>query len=468
LLTPHPNLKAVSPQATPANVWRGDDFYTNGAFRLSVGFGYAALMQSGKTPTNFDYNMSDNYEFFRNLMPLSLANEKYFTKDNRKPLWDEFMENEDYNEHWQSRDFTQYIPEPTVATMLVDGWWDAEDFFGIFAIYDKLMSYNKNKDLISLIVGPWYHGQWTNPYEKAESLGALPFDSPTGEYFREEICRSFFYEYLRKPALPAGYVAPRPVPAPYKFAGKVHSFTTGENKWNTFDEWPLSKTKQLQYFLAPAAKLDSAPAKVNTSSPSSCYQADPLRPIPYVPRPIKEFWMDDNAKFLWKILDQRFVDSRPDLLLFTTQVLPKDITLQGAVSATFFATTTGTDVDWIVKLIDVYPDSHPNGTLQGYRLPVADTVLRAKYRNNPSRPEPLVPNQIYEFSLDLMTRSHKFLAGHSIMIQISSSSFPLLASNPQTFVNIPKAKIEDYQIAKNCILHSPQYPSSLSLSVVDE
>jgi len=465
LMKPHPALKAASPQASPADVWRGDDFFTNGAMRLSVAFGYAALMQSGPMGHPFVYDKSDTFDFFMNIIPLSLVNQKYFTEPNdRKPLWDELINNPNYNEHWQKRDLTQYLPKSnTVATMLVDGWFDAEDFYGIFAFYDKMMTL-PGSNLVSLVVGPWYHGQWVNPYMDGRTIGRIQFDSDTAVYFRE-LHRSFFWDHLRKPTLPVDYVPPNPAPQPWNLDGKSHIFTTGANTWSTFDHWPVLKSTSTPYYLSGTKGIGTQAPTVEDAAPR-CYTADPLRPIPYVPRPIKEFWKDDNAKFLWKLLDQRGIDHRPDIVSWSTTPLQAPITIQGNIKMKLFASTTGTDLDWIVKLINKYPEDYTDPTLEGYELPVADMVVRAKFRDDPVNPTPLEPGKVTEFTIDLLTRSHTFLKGHSMIIQISSSLFPLHDPNPQTFVNIPNATIDDYKIATHCIYFNKQYPSHIQLPIV--
>jgi len=314
--------------------------------------------------------------------------------------------------------------------------------------------------LISLVVGPWAHGQWVRAGDHGNLIGSIVIGNHTSDYFRE-LHRSFFYDHLWRPTLET---VPADAPPPYAFAGKAHIFTTGDRTWQTFPTWPPKTTTFRDYYLLAGEALDTIAPLENTTV---CYVSDPFKPVPYVTRPIQEFWRDENAKVLYKVNDQRLIDGRPDVLLWESSPLQNPVTIQGRIVMTLYASTTGSDLDFIVKLVDIYPQIDlQEPWMNGYRFPVTDTIIRGKYRENITDPTPLVPDEVTEFTIDLLTRSHTFLPGHQIMIQISSTAFPLFDPNPQTFVNISAATKADYQVAAHCIHQGVDYPSKISLPIL--
>ncbi|RKY83805.1 X-Pro dipeptidyl-peptidase [candidate division KSB1 bacterium] len=448
IIEPHPAVRAVSPQASPANMFIGDDFLHNGAFRLSPSFGYVALMETSNIVTPFRFDIYDTFEWYLELGALSNVNKKYF--HGKMPTWNNFMSHPTYDEYWKRQQVSQYLKKVSVPTLNVAGWWDAEDFYGPMKIYETLEKYDTdNKNY--LVVGPWRHGGWAR--SSGKKLGKIDFGSNTGVYFRKNVQSRWFAYFLKDKGnlnLP-----------------EALAFQTGINEWKSYDKWPPEKNIiEQKLYLHSNRKLSFNPPGENEKYEFDSYISDPACPVPYTKRPIKGFWQ--GAQALWKVEDQRFVHLRPDVLSWKTDVLKKDITISGRIIAHLFASSSGTDCDWVVKLIDVYSEDYPEKEMRGYQLMIADEVLRAKFRNSFENPEPLTPGKITEFVIDLNSRNHCFRKGHRIMVQIQSSWFPLIDRNPQKFVNIPEAKEKDYQKATQRIFHSKQFPSYLKLPVVKE
>ncbi len=474
LLEPHPALKAASPQASPADMFLGDDFHHNGAFRLSYGLEYVARMESTRGMRFFEFDRHDTYEWFLNLGPLSNADARYF--HGKLPTWNDFVHHPDYDGFWQKQAVERFLTRPTVPILNVAGWWDQEDYYGPLKIYETWEKQDAESKS-TIVVGPWNHGGWSAGL--GERLGPVKFDAPTAWQFREQIQRPFFAHYLkdRPLALDRAYrpespgIPPRPRPG----FPEVISFRTGANLWRTYDRWPPPESRPRRLYLREAGGLSFDSPKATTTStteagPSSNdfdeYVSDPARPVPYYPRPISPLYA--NRQWTeWLVQDQRFVHMRPDVLSYETPPLEQDLDVAGTVTARLFAATSGTDCDWVVKLIDVYPES-PNDAMAGYQLIIADDVFRARFRKSFERPEPVEPGRVEDYAIDLHWVDHRFKRGHRIMVQIQSTWFPLIDRNPQRFVpNIYEARASDYTPATQKVYRGPDRASCLELGVID-
>ena len=442
----HPAVKAISPQASPSDMYMGDDFYHNGAFRLSPSFGYAAMMERSKENYPFDFGDQDVYDFYLDLGPLSNANKKYFFGD--VPTWNDFMDHSNYDEFWKEKEVTHYLENISVPALNVAGWWDAEDFYGPIKIYEKLEE-NDQSDINSLVVGPWRHGGWARG--KGDSLGAIGFGSNSSLYYRKNIQAPWFAHYLKG--------------RDFKSHPEAHVFVTGLNQWKAYSAWPpVNETNSTKFYLLFDGKISTTRPISDDGIKSRAYISDPNNPIPYTKRPIKGFWQGGQA--LWKVEDQRFLNSREDILTWQSEPLKNEIEIAGEIILHLFASTTGTDADWIVKLINVYPEDISNPSMNNYQLMVADEVMRSKFRNDFSNPSPLVENEITPIKISLGSRAHRFNKGHRIMIKIHSTWFPLIDRNPQKFIEIPKAQEKDYQKAKHSVFLSGTNTTFLELPIV--
>jgi len=449
LLDPHPALKAISPQASPADMYLGDDFHHNGAFRLSYGFEYVALMETNKGNTNFRFDRHDTFEWYLNLGPLSRVNDKYF--HGKMPTWNDFVAHPNYDRFWQKQALDPYLKKVPVPTLNVAGWWDQEDFYGPLKIYEELEKHD-TKGRNFLVVGPWNHGGWAAG--DGDKLGRISFGSSTGKYFREKVQAPWFSHFLKgkgKLDLP-----------------EALTFQTGSNRWVRHDRWPPPEASARKLYFHPAGKLAFSPPGEGGPDFDS-YVSDPANPVPYRPRPVRPTYPGPEWR-VWMLEDQRFVHRRPDVLSWETEQLKEDVTLAGDVVAHLFASTTGSDADWIVRLIDVYPESYkPDRSLEGYQLMVAGEVLRGRYRKSFEKPAPIEPGQVEEYRVGLHWNHHCFRKGHKIMVQVQSSWFPLIDRNPQKYVdNIFQARETDYQAARQRVYRSRQYPSHLSMPVLKE
>jgi putative CocE/NonD family hydrolase len=443
MIEPHPAVAAVSPQASPADMYIGDDFLHNGALRLAAAFGYAALMETDKTNRPYDFDQYDVYEWYLDLGPLANANERYL--HGAIPTWNAFMENPTYTEYWRRLAVPPYLDGARVPTLNVAGWWDAEDFYGPMKIYDVLEQ-SDTAGVNFLVVGPWRHGGWAR--SDGSTLGPVQFGSNTSEYYREEIEAPFFAHYLKGQGS-------------WQLE-EATTFETGGNRWTTNADWPPEArvTERPLYMHGGGALSFEAPRQQGEAYDE--YESDPAKPVPYMPRPIPGFWQGGQA--LWKVTDQRFVHHRPDVLSWETEPLTEDVVVAGRIVANLFASTTGTDADWVVKLIDVYPEDYPDDPeMAGYQLMIADDVLRAKFRNGFEQPEAVPAGEVVAYAIDLNSRHHRFRAGHKIMVQVQSTWFPLIDRNPQTFVSIPTATEADYQAATQRIHRTAAHPSHILL-----
>jgi len=450
MLEPHPALKAVSEQASPADMFLGDDFHHNGAFRLSYGFEYSTMMETGKTNFKFAFDRFDTFDWYLRLGPLSNANKEYL--HGAMPTWNDFVAHPNYDSFWKKQAMPFILTKPKVPNLNVAGWWDQEDFYGPMRIYE-ILEKDDPSHLNYLVAGPWNHGGWAGG--AGSSLGAIPFGSDTALYFRRNIEAPWFAYWLKdKGQLPLK---------------EALLFQTGSDTWTKFDSWPPRDAKFRNLYFREDGKLSFDPPSGESAQEFDSYVSDPAHPVPYRNRPIDMTYPEDHpgSWYTWLLQDQRFVDGRPDVLTWQTEELKEDVTLAGQVTAKLFASTTGSDADWIVKLIDVYPEKYPeNWKLSGFELMIADEVFRGRFRNSFEKPEPIKPGAVTPFKVDLHTANHVFKKGHRIMVQVQSTWFPIIDRNPQKFVpNIFEAKELDYQKATNRIYRSRQFPSSLEISV---
>jgi putative CocE/NonD family hydrolase len=448
MLDPHPALRAVSPQASPADQFLGDDFHHHGAFRLSYGFEYVALLETAKTNTSFRFNRHDTYEWYLRLGALANVNAKYF--HGKMPTWNDFVEHPNYDAFWRKLAFAPYLDRVTVPALHVAGWWDQEDFYGAMTIYERLEKKDK-KGQNFLVVGPWNHGGWSRG--EGRSLGKIKFDSPTGKHFRAQVQAPWFAHHLKDKG---------PFDQP-----EALLFQTGRNRWERLDEWPPRRAvaKKNLYFQADG-RLAFAPPPSGPGRKFDRYLSDPARPVPYRPRPIEPTYPGPGWP-IWLVQDQRFVHLRPDVLSWETEPLKEDVAITGEVMAHLFAATSGSDSDWVVKLIDVYPEDYPKEpNMGGYQLMVAGEVFRGRFRKGFDKPEPLTPGAVHEYAFSLRWADHCFRKGHKIMVQVQSSWFPIIDRNPQKFVaNIYQASDADYRRARQRIYRSKQAPSHVTLPV---
>jgi putative CocE/NonD family hydrolase len=445
MLDPHPALKAVSPQASPADMYIGDDFHHNGAFRLSYGLEYVYGLETSKDVERFSFDRADTFEWYLKLGALSNVNAKYFK--GKRPSWNDFVEHPDYDAFWKRQAVKPYLTRVSIPTLNVGGWFDQEDFYGPLTIYQALETKDTAKQNF-LVVGPWNHGGWA--HGTGRSLGPIDFGSDTSSDFRKVQAR-FFAHYLRN----QGDLD----------LAEALTFETGSNKWVSRDSWPSGKNaKQRTLHLRENGGLSFEPPTA-TAEACDTFVSDPAKPVPYRHRPIEPTYPGPGWP-LWLSEDQRFVDDRPDVLTYETDVLTEDVVIAGKVDARLFASTSGTDADWIVKLIDVLPETNEaDPKLAGYELMVASDVIRSRYRKGFEKPLPVQPNKVEEISLDLHSRAHRFLKGHRIMVQVQSTWFPVIDRNPQTFVpNIFEARDSDYKAATHRVCRSKAQPSGVTFT----
>ena len=456
LLEPHPALKAASEQASPDDMFVNDDFHHNGAFRLSYGFEYSALLESTKERnTNFEFNQYDTYSWYLDLGALSNADKRYF--HGKLPTWNDFLEYPNH-EFWKRHAVTTYLRHTSVPNLNVAGWYDQEDFVGPTRIYATLEETDKDH-LNYFVAGPWNHGGWMD--EAGRKLGDIDWGSDTARYYRKNILAPWFAHWLHD----------KPLEQP-----EAITFQTGSNIWKSYEEWPPKQgvvTKRL-YLRADGKLSFDAPSDQEAFD---SYISDPSNPVPYRPRPVTPTYPAPSWT-IWLVQDQRFVEHRPDVFTWQTDPLKEDLIVTGDIMADIFGSTSGSDSDWVVKLIDVYPEDYQQVTqedaakgagpvLNGFELMVADEILRARYRNSLDRPEPVNPNQVTEYTIDLHPNDHAFLKGHRIMVQVQSTWFPLYDRNPQKFVdNIYKASDSDYVKATQRVYRSKGSASNIVLPVV--
>jgi putative CocE/NonD family hydrolase len=445
MINAHPALKAASPQAPPQDQFMGDDHHSGGAFQVMYAFSWMASNARARAaptdqgPARFNYGTPDGYDFF--LRMGAAANAKQFF-ENTVPTWDDYMVHGTYDEYWQSRNVPKDLNNITFPVLIVAGWFDAQDFWGPFRMQRAIEEKNRpNKS--TLVVGPWLHGGWARM--DGDSLGRISFGEKTGVYFREKVELPFFNHYLKDKGelnLPEALV-----------------FETGTNQWRSYDQWPPRNVETRNLYLREGGKVAFSPPDASAAEPFDSYISDPWKPVPYTAE------IRTSEGHLFMIEDQRFASIRPDVLVYQSEPLTEDITLAGPIKAVFDVATTGTDADWVVKLIDVYPSDAP-GAMGGYQMLLAGDILRGKFRNSLSKPEPMVPNQVTRLEFELGDKNHTFLKGHRMMVQVQSSWFPMFDRNPQKFVDIYHAKESDYQKATQRVYRSRDHGSRIQLTVL--
>jgi putative CocE/NonD family hydrolase len=446
MIDAHPALKAVSPQA-PVGDWYFDDFLHNGAFFLAHAFrwlGNNAQTRGKPTsdkPKPVEYPTFDGYELFLKAGTMDAVN-KQLIKD-AVPFWNDMMQHPNRDEFWQKRAILPHLKNVAPAVMVVTGWYDAEDLYGSFKSYQTIEKLNPQVNNV-LVVGPWHHGGWASV--EGDKLGSANFGSKTAAFYRAEIELPFFERYLKD--------AEKPAPA------EATVFETGSNSWRTFDDWPPREAKATQFFLREGGLLDAA-APPSSKEAFDEFVSDPAKPVPFTERitPLMAIeYMTD---------DQRFAARRPDVLVYQTPPLESDLVVAGPLDVDLWVSTTGTDADFIVKLIDVFPDASDAAAQPNYQMLLRSEVFRGRYRNSFEKPEPFVPGEPAQLKFELLDVLHRFQEGHRLMIQIQSTWFPLVDRNPQKFVpNIYFAKPEDFQKATHRVYRSAEHPTSIRFGAV--
>ena len=451
IIDAHPAVKAVSPQA-PVTAWFiGDDFHHNGAFFLQDCFNfYYSNGQPHRVPTRrgnpgFRYPIPDNYEFFLSLGAIKNIASRYFG-DSIK-FWNDAFSHPDYDEFWKTRDPRPYLKNVTPAVMTVGGWFDAEDLYGALNTYEAIEKQNPPDTRNNLVMGPWSHGQWA--FGRAKNLGNIYWGMDANDRY-VALEESFFNYYLKDEG--------------NQGIAEATIFVTGSNEWRNYETWPPKNTveKSLFFHAGEIASFEKPSEKVSYDE----YVSDPMNPVPYTED------VHTNRTDTYMTDDQRFASRRPDVMVYQTEILTEDITLTGPLTADLYVSTTGTDADYVVKLIDVFPpdtkavDPELKYPLGGYQMLVRGEVFRGKYRNSFEKPEPFVPGKIAEVKYEIPDVAHTFKKGHRIMIQIQNSWFPLVDRNPQKFVNIYKCSEADFQKATQRIYHDARYPSGINVNIL--
>ncbi len=450
----HPALKAVSPQAPVADWFSTDDWHHNGAFWLAHAFNwFAGAGWPFTKPTTlypgppFDRGTADGYEFFLRLGPLRNANEKYF--HSQIPFWNDMMLHDSKDSFWQSRNILPHLKEVKPAVMTVGGWFDAENLYGALQVY-KTIERTSPGAFNTIVMGPWVHGGWS--FSEGSSLGDVRFDAKTAEFFRENIELPFFNYFLKdkgEQSIPEAYV-----------------FETGTNVWRKLDAWPPKQTQAKSLYLHANGKLSFDPPKEVSESAFDEYVSDPKKPVPLMTG------IAPGMAPPYMTEDQRSAGRRPDVLVYESDALEDDLTLAGPLWPSLNISTTGTDCDWAVKLIDVYPDRFSDEKGQndpkvgGYWQLVRGDVLRGKFRNGLEKPEPFTPGKPTKVEFIEQDIFHTFRRGHRIMIQIHSTWFPLADLNPGKFMNIYEATEADFQKTTQRVYHSAQLPSHIKVGVL--
>ncbi len=462
IIDTHPAIKAASPQAPVADLFLDDDWYHGGAFMLAHAFNSAGVYQPQSKPTSppkvtvpFDYGTEDGYEFFLRAGPLANLTELLGAAN---PTWDELLAHPTYDAFWVSRAIWRHLNDIHCAILTVGGWFDAEDLMGPLRVYRAIKAGNPGL-ANTLVMGPWVHGGWSA--FNGRRLGAVDFATDTARFYRERIFLPFFEFHLKDkadPALPEAYV-----------------FETGTNVWREYPAWPPPGAKPRMMYFREAGGLSFEPPGETDASDS--YVSDPSKPVPWVG------YTTQTMPEEYMVSDQRFAATRPDVLVYVTEPLDEDLSVAGPVSPNLFVATSGTDADWVVKLIDVYPPDRstpptkdgaadggdigpPTVTLAGYQQLVRGEPFRGKFRRSFETPEPFVPGTVEAVSFTMPDVNHVFRRGHRVMVQVQSTWFPLVDRNPQTFVDIPTAKPEDYQAATQRVVRSRTQPSGVEMYVL--
>jgi uncharacterized protein len=465
LLHPHPALKAISEQAAPVDQWMNDDDHRYGALRESYAFEYAVLEQADKFKnTHFAFEIYDTYSWYLALGPISNINARYLHES--IPYWNDVVAHPDYDDFWRKEAWVRQLHASTVPNLNVAGFWDQEDPWGPWQIFRHAEEHDPDHTNF-MVAGPWFHGQWQAP--KGDSIGLIAFGGhETAREFRETIEAPFFRYYLHGQGEKPGWQA--------------KMFQSGANRWRSYEVWPPREARPTNLYLRADGTLSFDRPAGPRGREYREYVSDPANPVPYRQRPISPTYPAGDWR-TWEAADQRFVDQRPDVLTFVSAPLGHDLTVTGELAADLFASTSGTDADFIVKLIDVYPeDAQQNAwdpeegpkpgdyarSVNGYELPIAMEVRRGRYNSSYEHPRPLVPNMPVHWRIPLRDHDHVFLKGHRLMVQVQSTWFPLIDRNPQKFVpSIYRAAAADFTKATQRVYCSPARPSHIVLPVVD-
>lgn len=446
---PHPALAAAVPFNPVVDVWKADDWFHWGAFRPVYAFEFIYSMESQKGASSpYPYETRDIYKW---MLGLGAAGTGLGSRlDGRHEMWKRLMENPAYGPYWRDCAADRWFDAPSrlVPTLHVHGFWDQEDIYGSPAVYAAIEKHDRANDKNFFTAGPWYHGQH---FADGSHLGAIQFDEDTANRFRQDVLGPFLRKFLRG----------ENVAAP----SQVTVFETGTNRWRKFDQWPL-KGEQKELYLHAGGKVSFD--KPAAGEAVTEYVSDPAKPVPHSPRP--QFGYDYDVPHIidawrrWLVEDQRFADGRPDVATWESEPLKEPLTLRGPVTVKLFAETTGTDADWVVKLIDAYPDEHGNYQMSGYELMISGDILRGRYRESYEEAKPLAANQALEYTIHLPHVNHTLLKGHRLMVQVQSTWFPLYDRNPQTFVpSIMFAPDAAYKAQRHRIHHSAKYPTRISV-----
>ena len=452
MIDAHPALVACSPQAPIVDWFVGDDWHHNGAIQLPHVFNFMAK-HGHKRPEpsknidhKFDHETPDAYDFFLRLGPLPNADAKYFKGD--VPFWNEVMSHPNYDEFWKARNLRPHLKEIRPAVMTVGGWFDAENLFGAIETYKQIESSSPKTNNI-LVMGPWIHGGWSRG--DGDALGHVSFNAKTAEYYREQIEFPFFEFHLKgegKPTHPEAWV-----------------FETGTNVWRKYESWPPKNFVSKSYYFQSAGRLSSeSPTETDKNAGFDEYLSDPAKPVPY----LEKTTIGMAPEYM--TADQRHASRRPDVLVYQTEIFEEDRIIGGPIEVELNVSTSGTDSDWVVKLIDVYPNDYPDPKenpsgvkMGGYQQLVRGDVFRGKYRKSFETPEPFVPNRPETIKFSIPDIYHVFRPGHRLMVQVQSTWFPLIDRNPQTFVDIYKAVPADFQKATQRLFRTASMPSRITV-----
>ena len=455
----HPAIKAVSPQAPVTDEFIGDDANHNGAFFLLDNFDFMNDFGKERKGPVQDYGSlmftvprADAYKFFLDLGPVkNTQSEKYF--NHRSYIWNEYLAHDTYDAYWKARNIRQQLKNISIPTLVVGGWFDAEDLFGALHTYEAIEKQSvKNNN--RLVMGPWTHGAWASG--EWSRFGTYNFGTNTSKYFQDSLEVKFFNFYLKDKG---------------NFnAAEATVFETGTNQWKNYNVWPPKEVTPMNFYFNPNEKLSfTTHNSALTTHNFSEYISDPKKPVPYT----NGIYRRRNNEYL--VEDQRFTSTRPDVVVFETDTLQNDMTITGRIIADLFVSTTGTDADFIVKVIDVMPDNErtPLGSargtsMAGFQRLVRAEVMRGKFRNSYEKPEPFTPNKISEVKFELNDVAHTFKKGHKIMVQVQSSWFPLVDMNPQKFMRIPDADENDFQKATIRVYYDGENASKIVLPVLNK
>ncbi len=454
-IDPHPAVKAISPQAPMIDAWMGDDFFHNGAFRQSYGYDYVLRMETSKREITPDYGKDkdgkprDGFDFF--LERGNFAQDVKQSGSRLLPTWKLFLEHPAYDSVWRSRGVEHSLNVVAVPTLTVGGYYDQEDMYGPQIEYSTLEPHDQNHQNF-LVLGPWRHGYWSS---SSRHLGNLDFTEPVGKEFRAQIEAKFFAHYLKD--------APGTNPSGFDLENTA-SFQTGSNTWKRYAHFPPAESRPTSLHLEGAGLLSWSSS---TAQAASSYLSDPANPVPYRHRPVQETYSEGSQWYNWLTEDQRFVTGRKDVAVWKLAVLKRDMVLTGEVVADIYASTSGTDNDLVVKLIDQYPGNDPDVKMRGYQLMTNAEIFRGRYLDSFEKPAPLKADSVHEYKFSLHDVDHVFKAGHTVMVEIQSTWFPLYDRNPQSFVsNIMTAKPGAYRPATITIYSGPGHDSMLQVPLM--